>query len=120
MYYLEHSEGEHKRMRNAVLVAAGLHVLLAFAVSFSSQSSPRYSPQIEVTLATRPSQSAPQEARHIAQQNQQGSGQEAETARITRLIQQLGDDAFAKREAASKELKAIGAPAAVHARSPPR
>ncbi|TDG15674.1 energy transducer TonB [Seongchinamella unica] len=78
MYYLEHSEGEHKRMRNAVLVAAGLHVLLAFAVSFSSQSSPHYNPQIEVTLATRPSAQAPDEARHIAQQNQKGSGQEAE------------------------------------------
>lgn len=83
MYYLEHSDGEHKRMRNAVLVAAGLHVLLAFAVSFSSQSSPRYNPQIEVTLATRPSQQAPDEARHIAQQDQQGSGQEAEVEAVS-------------------------------------
>ena len=83
MYYLEHSEGEHKRMRNAVLVAAGLHLLLAFAVSFSNQSSPRYNPQIEVTLATRPSQQAPDEARHIAQQNQQGSGQEAEVEAVS-------------------------------------
>src|SRR5262245_3453121 len=32
--------------------------------------------------------------------------------RIARLINQLGDDAFAKREAASKELQAIGEPAA--------
>lgn len=36
---------------------------------------------------------------------------EIATARIARLIRQLGDDAFAKREAASKELCAIGAPA---------
>ena len=83
MYYLEHTEDEHKRMRNAVLAAAGLHVLLAFAVSFSSQSEPRYNPQIEVTLATRPSQAAPDEAQHIAQQNQQGSGQEAEVDAVT-------------------------------------
>jgi uncharacterized protein (TIGR03067 family) len=34
-----------------------------------------------------------------------------ETERIARLIKQLGDDAFANREAASKELDAIGAPA---------
>src|SRR5256714_15547258 len=38
-------------------------------------------------------------------------GKETETERIARLIKQLGDDAFAKREAASKELQAIGAPA---------
>lgn len=31
--------------------------------------------------------------------------------RVARLIQQLGDDSFAKREAASKELEAIGDPA---------
>jgi len=31
--------------------------------------------------------------------------------RIARLIKQLGDDAFAKRQAATKELEAIGAPA---------
>lgn len=83
MYYLEHTEGEHKRMRNAVLVAACFHVLLAFAVSFNSDSSPRYNRQIEVTLATRPSESAPDEAQHIAQQNQQGSGQEADVEAVT-------------------------------------
>lgn len=70
-------------MRNAVLVAACFHVLLVFAVSFNSDSSPRYNRQIEVTLATRPSDSAPDEAQHIAQQNQQGSGQEAEVEAVT-------------------------------------
>lgn len=83
MYYLEHSEGEHKRMRNAILAATALHLVLAFAVSFNSQSSRHYNPQIEVTLATRPSQQAPDEARHIAQQNQQGSGQEAEREAVS-------------------------------------
>ena len=38
-------------------------------------------------------------------------GKEATTQRIARLIRQLGDDEFKKREAASQELKAIGAPA---------
>jgi uncharacterized protein (TIGR03067 family) len=38
-------------------------------------------------------------------------GKEKEAERIARLIKQLGDDAFAKREAVSKELEAIGAPA---------
>ncbi len=36
---------------------------------------------------------------------------ETATERIARLIRQLGDNAYAKREAASKELCAIGAPA---------
>jgi HEAT repeat protein len=38
-------------------------------------------------------------------------GQETEAQRIARLIKQLGDDAFAQREAASKELDALGEPA---------
>src|SRR5262245_39828550 len=38
-------------------------------------------------------------------------GGETETERIARLVKQLGDDAFAKREAASRELNAIGKPA---------
>jgi uncharacterized protein (TIGR03067 family) len=39
------------------------------------------------------------------------SGKEVEAERIARLIKQLGDDGFEKREAASKELGAIGEPA---------
>jgi uncharacterized protein (TIGR03067 family) len=38
-------------------------------------------------------------------------GTETETERIARLIKQLGDDSFEKREAASRELDAIGEPA---------
>src|SRR6478609_7317721 len=38
-------------------------------------------------------------------------GKETETERIARLIKQLGDDSFRKREAATKELDAIGEPA---------
>jgi hypothetical protein len=38
-------------------------------------------------------------------------GKETDAERIARLVQHLGDDAFAKREAASKQLTAIGAPA---------
>jgi len=38
-------------------------------------------------------------------------GKETETDRIARLIKQLGDNAFAKREAASKAIETIGEPA---------
>src|SRR6188768_580639 len=45
-------------------------------------------------------------------------GQPAETARIDRLIEQLGDDSFASREAATTELTAIGEPALSSLRHP--
>src|SRR5262249_27588708 len=41
------------------------------------------------------------------------SGEAAKSDRVAALIKQLGDDAFAKREAASKELEDIGEPALV-------
>jgi hypothetical protein len=40
-----------------------------------------------------------------------GPGKETEAERIARLVKQLGDDDFAKREAGSKELDDIGEPA---------
>ena len=40
-----------------------------------------------------------------------GSGKEAKAETVARLIRQLGDDMFAKREEATKELEAIGEPA---------
>jgi uncharacterized protein (TIGR03067 family) len=40
-----------------------------------------------------------------------GPGKDTEAERIARLVKQLGDDDFAKREAASKELDGIGEPA---------
>ena len=39
------------------------------------------------------------------------SGDKADGDKITALIEQLGDDAFVKREAASKKLAAVGEPA---------
>ena len=104
MYYLEHSEGEYKRMRNAVLAAMALHLLLVFAVSFSSQSTPRSNPQIEVTLATRPSQSAPEEARHIAQQNQQGAGDEAQVEAVSSRNNQFPQQAEQPQQSAPRQI----------------
>jgi RNA polymerase sigma factor (sigma-70 family) len=42
---------------------------------------------------------------------QDDPGKETDAEKVARLIKQLGDDAFAKREAASKELETIGTPA---------
>jgi protein TonB len=106
MYYLETTEGEHTRMRNAVLIAACCHVVLAFAVSFNSDSSPRYNRQIEVTLATRPSQTAPDEAQHIAQQNQKRSGQEAEVDAVTSRNNEYPQQSPTPQQAAPQQVDA--------------
>ena len=93
-------------MRNAVLIAACCHVVLAFAVSFNSDSSSRYNRQIEVTLATRPSQTAPDEAQHIAQQNQEGSGQEAEVDAVTSRNNEYPQQSPTPQQAAPQQVDA--------------
>jgi RNA polymerase sigma factor (sigma-70 family) len=47
----------------------------------------------------------------ISTEKRDDPGNEADAEKIARLIKQLGDDAIEKREAASKELEAIGTPA---------
>lgn len=83
MYYLETGHGKHTRFRNAVLLALAVHVALLLSISFKASLSEYHSRQIEVTLATRPSQAAPDDARLVAQSNQQGSGDEAQVDQIT-------------------------------------
>jgi protein TonB len=83
MYYLEAGYSKHRRLRNAVLLAIALHIALLASISFESNSSAYETPQIKVTLATRPSDQAPDESRHIAQANQEGSGEEADFAEIS-------------------------------------
>jgi len=78
MVYLATANANDTRFRNAMLVAIAAHALVILAVSFNASVSTRYvSPQIEVTLATRPSNVAPEDASNIAQANQIGSGNEA-------------------------------------------
>lgn len=83
MYYLEAGYSKHRRLRNAVLLAVALHIALLASISFESNSSAYETPQIEVTLATRPSDKAPDESLAIAQANQEGSGEEAEFAELS-------------------------------------
>ena len=76
MYYLDTAGAGGTRFRNAVMAALAVHAALVFGVTFSANDTPRYAPQIEVTLATRPTSSPPEDAVHIAQANQEGSGDE--------------------------------------------
>jgi len=83
MYYLDTAGVGDTRLRNALFVALIVHAALALGISFSSTHTPRYTPQIEVTLATRPTASRPEDALHIAQANQEGSGDEAELDEVS-------------------------------------
>ena len=85
MYYLETGRDKHTRFRNALALALAVHAALILTISFSASTPMTYStPQIEVTLANRPSATSPQDARQIAQANQEGSGNEAEISQISR------------------------------------
>lgn len=82
MYYL--ATGNNSRFRNAVFLALAVHAALILGISFKAALSPQYkTPQIEVTLASRPTAVAPKDARQIAQANQEGSGDEAQINRIS-------------------------------------
>ncbi len=83
MYYLEAEFGRSRRMRNAVLLALALHAALLAGVSFKSASEQYKAPQIEVTLAARPDGASPENARHIAQANQEGSGESVQFEEFT-------------------------------------
>lgn len=108
MYYLEAAAGTSMRMRNAVLLACALHLALIGALSFEyALSRPSTRPQIEVTLATRPTRDTPDEARHIAQANQQGSGQEAEVDAVTSRNNALPHQAPTPQQAAPQRREQI-------------
>jgi len=84
MYYLETGNYQHSRFRNAILLAFAVHAVLILTISFNaSTATPYTTPQVEVTLASRPSAAAPEDARQIAQANQEGSGDESEINQIT-------------------------------------
>lgn len=100
MYYLDTGDDRDRRFRNAVLVAIVAHATLILALSFkASLSTPYNSPQIEVTLATRPSTTAPEDARNIAQANQVGSGNEAQVNQLS-TNNPLQSDTPAEQQAA--------------------
>lgn len=84
MYYLETGNEKQTRFRNAVLLALAVHAALILSVSFNASNAKSYkTPQIEVTLVSQPSATASDEARQIAQANQEGSGDESDINEIS-------------------------------------
>lgn len=92
MYYLAEGADKHARFRNAALLALVAHAAVVLGVSFEAgkaNDSPR---QIEITLATRPSDQAPDDAQRLAQTNQAGSG---DTADFTQVMSAMSPPAVA-------------------------
>lgn len=83
MYYVGAERDSNQRLMYAAGLAAALHAALILGIGFNSPDAIDYSPQIEVTLAQKPSERAPEEARHVAQSNQVGSGEQASEDRVT-------------------------------------
>ena len=61
MYYLETGGDNQYRLRNAIVLAMAVHAALILGISFDAANSRNDTPQIEVTLASRPSEQAPEE-----------------------------------------------------------
>ncbi len=65
-----------------LFVAAILHALFLFGVSFAFPTPHKVERQIEITLANMPSKKAPKKATYLAQDNQVGAGEKIEKAAL--------------------------------------
>jgi len=129
MYYLETGNEKQTRFRNAVLLALAVHAALILFVSFNASNAKSYkTPQIEVTLVSQPSATASDQARQIAQANQEGSGDESEINQIstrnnlqtnTPFVQQAQLQAPQKQVAQQRTAVATTAMARRNERIPP-
>jgi protein TonB len=98
MYYLETGNNKDASFKNAILLAVAAHATLILGISFNANETGTYTtPQIEVTLATRPSATAQEDARNIAQANQAGSGNESEQDRLS-TRNPLQSDTFSEQQ----------------------
>jgi len=70
-------------MELAIFLAAALHLTLILGLSFDAAKAPDYAPQLEITLATRPSSSIPDKAQLLAAVDQLGSGDQSDHNEIT-------------------------------------
>lgn len=95
MYYLEAGYGKHNRLRNAVLLAIALHLAVLLGISFKPGDDPAYAPQVEVTLASYSNSAPPEEASHVAQANQEGSGEQSDRDEITSPQEAVASESLA-------------------------
>ena len=107
MYYLEAGYGKHNRLRNAIVAAAVAHIGLMAAVSFEYSQQQSYSPQIAITLATRPSSDAPDNAQHVSQANQAGSGDQSDRDLVTSSEVAFPNSTAAPRQAPQRREQSL-------------
>ena len=75
--------GSHERLQFAIFLAAALHITFILGLTFEAGPAPNYTPQLEVTLATRATAEAPDTAKLMAAADQLGSGDLADRNEIT-------------------------------------
>lgn len=73
----------HDRLGFAILLAAALHAVLILGITFEREVRERASNRLDITLAQYRSDTAPQRADFLAQENQEGSGTLEEKAQLT-------------------------------------
>jgi len=73
----------HERLQFALFLAAALHITFILGLSFEAGPAPRYTPQLEITLATRATTEAPDKAQLLAAADQLGSGDKSDHNEIT-------------------------------------
>ena len=74
---------QHDHLAFFLFIAFALHLMLILGVAFSSEPESNPTPQLEVTLSQYRADRTPEEARFIAQNNQEGSGTLAREAELT-------------------------------------
>jgi protein TonB len=79
----EHQAPQHDHLGFFLFIALSLHLMVILGVSFAALPKNTATPQLEVTLAQYRSKNTPEEARFIAQSNQEGSGTLAERTELT-------------------------------------
>jgi protein TonB len=101
MAIADRSAVQSDRLGFFLFLALSLHLMIILGVGFAREQDNSATPQLEVTLAQYKSRQAPEEARFIAQSNQEGSGTLSEQAEITtRRLADFSDNRIRKISAA--------------------
>lgn len=95
--------GALDRFGFTLFVAVALHAIVLLGVGFTSEKTPKLAQTLEVTLAQFESESPPENADFIAQQDQQGSG-EAEEKKLPTTTNQAIFHANESRDVAAQKI----------------
>ena len=101
----EHPAPEHDQLGFFLFIAFSLHLMFILGVGFAALPENTATPQLEVTLSQYRSEKTPEEARFIAQSNQEGSGTLAERAELTTRKQADFSDNRIRETAAVAQLR---------------